>query len=74
LRVALRDPNEKEIQSVQDHRSAYSAAGPGESAHLKTTFDNADETATSRCRSSDSGAFLPLRRAIQAQRFPPKKN
>ncbi len=45
LRVALRDPNEKEIQfKIIDPPTAR--LGPGESAHFKTSFENADETAT----------------------------
>jgi predicted Zn finger-like uncharacterized protein len=45
LRVVLRDPNEKEIQfKIIDPPTAR--LGPGESAHFKTSFDNADETAT----------------------------
>ena len=45
LRVALRDPNENETQfKIIDPPTAR--LGPGESAHFKTSFDNADETAT----------------------------
>ena len=45
LRVALRDPNEKEIQfKIIDPPTAR--LGPGESAHFKTSFDDADATAT----------------------------
>ena len=45
LRVALRDPNEKEIQfKIIDPPTAR--LWPGESEHFKTSFDNADETAT----------------------------
>ncbi len=45
LRVALRDPNEKEIQfKIIDPPTPR--LGPGETAHFKTSFDNADETAT----------------------------
>jgi hypothetical protein len=47
LRVALRDPNEKEIQfKIIDPPTAR--LGPGETAHFKTSFDNADETATAK--------------------------
>jgi predicted Zn finger-like uncharacterized protein len=45
LRVALRDPNDKEIQfKIIDPPTAR--LGPGETAHFKTLFDNADEIAT----------------------------
>jgi predicted Zn finger-like uncharacterized protein len=45
LRVALRDPNENETQfKIIDPPTAR--LGPGESEHFKTSFDNADETAT----------------------------
>ena len=45
LRVALRDPKENETQfKIIDPPTAR--LGPGESAHFKTSFDNADETAT----------------------------
>jgi len=45
LRVTLRDPNENEIQfKIIDPPTAR--LGPGESAHFKTSFDGADETAT----------------------------
>jgi len=49
-------------------------AGAGESAHFKTTFDNADETRPSRCRSSTTAVhFLPLRRAIGRNAFRRKR-
>jgi hypothetical protein len=45
LRVALRDPDEKETQfKIIDPPKVQLV--PGESAHFKTSFDNADETAT----------------------------
>jgi hypothetical protein len=45
LRVALRGPDEKETQfKIIDPPKVQLA--PGESAHFKTSFDNADETAT----------------------------
>jgi len=73
LRVALRDPNEKEIQfKIIDPPTAR--LGPGVSAHFKTTFDNADETATVKVSFvHDSGALSWLRRAIRPQRFRRKR-
>jgi hypothetical protein len=45
LRVALRDPAEKETQfKIIDPPSAR--LGPGETAHFKTSFDHPDEAAT----------------------------
>ena len=45
LRVALRNPDERETQfKIIDPPTAR--LGPGETAHFKTSFDNADETAT----------------------------
>jgi predicted Zn finger-like uncharacterized protein len=45
LRVALRDPNERETQfKIIDPPTLR--LGPGETAHFKTSFGNADETAT----------------------------
>jgi predicted Zn finger-like uncharacterized protein len=45
LRVALRDPAEKETQfKIIDPPAAR--LGPGETAHFKTSFDHPDETAT----------------------------
>jgi hypothetical protein len=45
LRVALRDPDDKETQfKIIDPPIAR--LGPGETAHFKTSFDNPDETAT----------------------------
>jgi hypothetical protein len=45
LRVALRDPAEKEIQfKIIDPPTPR--LGPGETAHFKTSFDHPDETAT----------------------------
>ena len=45
LRVALRGPDEKETQfKIID--AAKVQLAPGESAHFKTSFDNADATAT----------------------------
>ena len=45
LRVALRDPAEKETQSkIIDPPTAR--LGPGETAHFKTSFDHPDEAAT----------------------------
>jgi hypothetical protein len=45
LRVALRDPIEKEIQfRIIDPPTAR--LGPGETAHFKTTFDHAGEVST----------------------------
>jgi hypothetical protein len=45
LRVALRDPAEKETQfKIIDPPTAR--LGPGETAHFKTSFDHPDEAAT----------------------------
>jgi len=45
LRVALRDPSEKEIQfKIIDPPTPR--LGPGETAHFKTSFDHPDEAAT----------------------------
>jgi predicted Zn finger-like uncharacterized protein len=45
LRVALRGPDEKETQfKIIDPPKAR--LGPGETAHFKTSFEDADETAT----------------------------
>jgi hypothetical protein len=45
LRVALRDPDDKETQfKIIDPPTAR--LGPGETAHFKTSFDHSDETAT----------------------------
>lgn len=45
LRVALRDPAEKETQfRIIDPPTAR--LGPGETAHFKTSFDHPDEAAT----------------------------
>ena len=45
LRVALRDPAEKETQfKIIDPPAAR--LGPGETAHFKTSFDHPDEAAT----------------------------
>ena len=45
LRVALRDPAEKETQfKIVDPPTARLA--PGETAHFKTSFDHPDEAAT----------------------------
>jgi len=45
LRVALRDPDEKETQfKIIDPPTPR--LGPGETAHFKTSFDHPDETAT----------------------------
>lgn len=45
LRVALRDPAEKEMQfKIIDPPTAR--LGPGETAHFKTSFDHPDEAAT----------------------------
>jgi hypothetical protein len=45
LRVALRDPAEKETQfKIVDPPTAR--LGPGETAHFKTSFDHPDEAAT----------------------------
>jgi len=45
LRVALRDPSEKETQfKIRDPPTAR--LGPGETAHFKTSFDHPDEAAT----------------------------
>jgi len=45
LRVALRDPSKKETQcKIIDPPATQ--LGPGETAHFKTAFENADETAT----------------------------
>ena len=45
LRVALRDPNERETQfKIIDPPTAR--LRPGETAHFKTSFEDADETAT----------------------------
>ncbi len=45
LRVALRGPDEKETQfKIIDPPKARLV--PGETAHFKTSFDHADETAT----------------------------
>lgn len=74
LRVALRDPNEKEIQfKIIDPPTAR--LGPGESAHFKTTFDNADETATVKVSFvHDSGALSSAQKSDPAATVSPKKN
>jgi len=74
LRVALRDPNEKEIQfKIIDPPTAR--LGPGESAHFKTTFDNADETATVKVSFvHDSGALSSAQKSDPPATVSPKKN
>jgi len=74
LRVALRDPNEKEIQfKIIDPPTAR--LGPGESAHFKTTFDNADETATVKVSFvHDRGALSSAQTSDPAATVSSKKN
>ena len=74
MRVALRDPNEKEIQfKIIDPPTAR--LGPGESAHFKTTFDNADETATVKVSFvHDSVALSSAQKSDLAATVSPKKN
>ena len=45
LRVALRDPSDKEKQ-LKTIDPPTARLGPGETAHFKTSFDHPDEAAT----------------------------
>jgi hypothetical protein len=45
LRVALRDPDDKETQ-FKIIEPPTARLGPGETAHFKTSFEHSDETAT----------------------------
>ena len=74
LRVALRGPDEKETQfKIIDPPTAR--LGPGESAHFKTTFDNADETATVKVSFvHDSGALSTAQKSDPAATVSPKKD